>query len=754
LSVSVPQWLTHPRFRNWTAWLQRMVSNPIAAVSLAGVIVLIIAMTQIAFVVVDQWSERDIEVRSSLVFRSISDSVKHGLEVKPKFTLGPYFEQLADDERLLALGYCDGDGKLLYATRNMPKSVTCPDATVRGDSFFRLSDGGRPISVAVFPLPAGEGGGELLVLHDLTVTQRRAHDAELYMALALIGVAGGLGLLGAAVVSVLMRGWTSAFRSAIANVSRGAPPGPRLPEPPIGRDIQALLSELRLERRYTNGIHVEWSPKTLHQLLVEELPGAQVMVVSNREPYIHNQDKDGVVSVQIPASGLVSALEPVMRACGGVWIAHGSGSADRDSVDRNDRVAVPPDNPAYSLRRVWLSEEEQDGYYYGFANEGMWPLCHVAFVRPIFREADWAHYVAVNRRFADAVVQEAQREDPIVLVQDYHFAMLPRMIREKLPRATIITFWHIPWPNSETFSICPWREQIIDGLLGSSILGFHTRFHCNNFLEGVDRFMESRIDRERNSVTLAGLETLVRSYPISIEWPPAALARQAPVAECRRAVIERFGLKPDVRIAVGIERFDYTKGIVDRMIAVQTLLDRAPEWRGKLVFLQAAAPTRSKLESYSSLQSEAIKTADAINAKYGDGDYKPIVLSIRHHEPDEVYELFRAADICVVSSLHDGMNLVSKEFIAARDDEQGVLMLSSFAGASRELSEAVIVNPYDSHGMADAFDFALRMPPEAQRARIRAMRDLVRQRNVHLWAAQMLLDAARMRRRTAVAETA
>ena len=732
-----------------------MVSNPIAAVSLAGVIVLIIAMTQIAFVVVDQWSERDVEVRSSLVFRAIRDSVKRGLEVKPQFTLGPYFEQLADDERLLALGYCDAEGKLLYATRNMPKSVTCPDAAaVRGDSFFRLSEGGRPIGVAVLPLTANDGGGELLVLHDLTVTQRRAHEAELYMALALIGVAGGLGLLGAAVLSVLMRGWTSAFRSAIANISRGAAPGPRQPEPPMGRDIQALLSELRLERRYTDGIHVEWSPKTLHQLLIEELPGAQVMVVSNREPYIHNQDKDGKVSVQIPARGLVSALEPVMRACGGVWIAHGSGSADRESVDRNDRVAVPPDNPAYSLRRVWLSEEEQDGYYYGFANEGMWPLCHVAFVRPIFRESDWAHYVAVNRRFADAVVQEAQREDPIVLVQDYHFAMLPRMIREQLPRATIITFWHIPWPNSETFSICPWREQIIDCLLGSSILGFHTRFHCNNFLEGVDRFMESRIDRERNSVTLAGLETLVRSYPISIEWPPAALARQAPVAECRRAVIERFGLKPDVRIAVGIERFDYTKGIVDRMIAVQTLLDRAPEWRGKLVFLQAAAPTRSKLESYSSLQSEAIKTADAINAKYGEGDYKPIVLSIRHHEPDEVYELFRAADICVVSSLHDGMNLVSKEFIAARDDEQGVLLLSSFAGASRELSEAVIVNPYDAHGMADAFDFALRMPPDAQRARIRAMRDLVRQRNVHLWAAQMLLDAARLRRRTAVAETA
>ena len=750
--MTFPKWMLHPRFRSWSTWLQRMASNPIATISLAGVVVLIFAMTQVAFVVVDHWSQRDIELRANLVFRSIRDRVVRGLELQPQFQLGPFLESLAEDERLLALGYCDADGQLRYATREMPKSVVCPPrSALHGDTYFRISDSSKPISVAVFPLASGDASGELLVLHDLTFMQRRAHEAELYMALAMVGVAGGLGLLGAAVVFVLMRGWTNAFRAAISNLGRNAP-GPRPADPPIGRDIESLLSELRMERSYAHGIHVEWSPATLHQLLVQELPGAQVIVVSNREPYIHNR-KDGDISLQTPASGLVSALEPVMRACGGVWIAHGSGTADRETVDRSDRVAVPPDNPAYSLRRVWLTEDEQDGYYYGFANEGMWPLCHIAFVRPIFRESDWAHYVAVNRRFADAVVAEAQREDPIVLVQDYHFALLPRMIREQLPRATIITFWHIPWPNAETFSICPWREQLIDGLLGSSIVGFHTRFHCNNFLEGVDRFMESRIDRERNSVTLNGLETLVRAYPISIEWPPAALARQAPVEDCRRAVIARFGLKPDVHIAVGIERFDYTKGIVDRMNAVESLLERTPEWRGRFVFLQAAAPTRSKLDSYSSLQTEAIKTAEAINAKYGDGAYQPIVLSIRHHEPDEVFELFRAADVCVVSSLHDGMNLVSKEFIAARDDEQGVLLLSSFAGASRELAEAVIVNPYDSHGMADAFDFALRMAPEAQRARMRAMRDLVRQRNVHLWAAQMLLDAARLRRRAAVRET-
>lgn len=734
------------------ASLWRMPANRFALLALAAVVVVIAAMTQVAFVIVDHWSQRDIELRSQLVFRSIHEIVVAGLAAKPETDLTPFFERLAQDERLLALGYCDPQGRLLYATKELPKTVKCPsERHGEFDAYFRLRKDGRPIGVAVFPILASEGGGDLLVVHDLTYVAHRAREAQFYMALAMMGVAGGLALLATVIVLALMRGWTNSLRLAIANLGRsGGEGGRRVAELPIGRDIEAMLSELRLERKYTDGIQVEWSPKTLHRLLDEELPGAHVMVVSNCEPYIHNR-VDGKVTLQTPASGLVSALEPVMRACGGTWIAHGSGTADRDTVDAHDRLPAPPGNPAYTLRRIWLTDEEQDGYYYGFANEGLWPLCHIAFVRPRFRDRDWAHYVAVNQRFADIVAEEAGRDDPIVLVQDYQFAMLPRMLRRRLPRATIITFWHIPWPNPETFSICPWREEIIDGLLGSSILGFHTQFHCNNFFEAVDRFMESRIDRERSSVTQAGHETLIRPYPISIEWPPAAMARQAPSRQCREAVIRRFGLPADARIAVGIERFDYTKGILDRMRAVDALLERRPEWRGKFVFVQAAAPTRSKLEAYSTLQAEALREAEMINARYRDGAYQPIVLSIRHHEPDEVYELFRAADICVVSSLHDGMNLVSKEFVAARDDEQGVLVLSSFAGASRELAEALIVNPYDTHGMAEAIDAALRMSPDAQRERMRAMRDLVRQRNVYLWAAQMLLDAARLRRRESIA---
>ncbi len=718
------------------------------ALAVTAVALVIFAFMPLASIVVEGWSRRDIELRSLLLFRSIRDQITAGIITTPTVDLTPFFERLAEDERLLGLGFCTASRQLLHATRGVPKGITCNTVALRkNDTFTIVKTGGDRIHISAFPLTAGNTVGHFLVLHDLGYVVDRVHMARLYTAVTLIGVATGLGLFGAAIVLVLMRGWTRSVRGAIAELRRDAPlEPPTLRAFPANREIQAMLGELRSERKFAEGIHVEWSPKNLRLLLAEELPGTKVLVVSNREPYIHNR-VDDAISLQIPASGLVAALEPVMRACGGTWIAHGSGSGDRDTVDANDRIGVPPADPAYVLKRVWLTEIEQDGYYYGFANEGLWPLCHIAFVRPTFREQDWDQYRIVNERFADAVVAEAGCEDPLVLVQDYHFALLPRMIRDRLPKATIVTFWHIPWPNSETFSICPWRTQIIDGLLGSSILGFHTRFHCNNFLEATDRFIESRIDREHASVTVGGHETMIRPYPISIEWPPAALERQAPVPACREAVRRRFALPPNARIAVGIERFDYTKGILDRIRSVDELLQRHPEWKGVLFLIQVAAPTRSKLGAYSALQDEAIRLAEEVNSRHGDAGCQPIRLVVRHHEPDEVYELFRAADLCIVSSLHDGMNLVAKEFVASRDDEQGVLVLSSFAGASRELSEALIVNPYDTHSMAQAMVKALTMPIDEQRDRIHLMRDLIRQRNVYRWAAQMLLDAARLRRR-------
>ena len=495
---------------------------------------------------------------------------------------------------------------------------------------------------------------------------------------------------------------------------------------------------------------VNWTPDTLRKILADELPDAQVIVVSNREPYIHNlrNGPDGdEVELVVPASGLVSALEPITRACNGTWIAYGGGSADRLTVDDSDSLQVPPDQPSYTLRRVWLSEEEHEGYYLGFANEGLWPLCHIAFTRPVFRASDWETYQAVNRKFADTVVKEARNERPIVLVQDYHFALLPRMIRERLPEAIVITFWHIPWPNSEVFSICPWREAILDGLLGSSIIGFHTQFHCNNFIESVDRFMESRIEREDAAISYGGQTSLVHAYPISIEWPPTLLEGLPPVAECRLGVREKYGIDPDVKLCVGVERLDYTKGILDRFRALEDLFHRHPEWIGRLTLLQVAAPSRGTLPAYRTLHEECLRYAQDLNRRFGRPGYQPVLMVAEHHTQRQVYEIYRAADLCLVTSLHDGMNLVAKEFVAARDDEQGVLLLSTFAGAAKELLEALIVNPYDVAMMADALRQALAMPADEQRSRMRRMREIVRDNNVYRWAGSMLLDAARLRKR-------
>ncbi|MDP3768927.1 MAG: trehalose-6-phosphate synthase, partial [Dehalococcoidia bacterium] len=401
----------------------------------------------------------------------------------------------------------------------------------------------------------------------------------------------------------------------------------------------------------------------------------------------------------------------------------------------------------YQLRRVWLSEDEEAGYYYGFANEGLWPLCHIAHVRPVFRTSDWEQYVRVNRTFARAVVDESESPDPVVLVQDYHFALLPRMIQEALPSATIISFWHIPWPNPEAFAICPWREELLDGMLGSSILGFHTQFHCNNFVDTVDRLLEARVDREMFSVSYRGQPTAVKRYPISIEWPPSPTLVGKPVEDCRRDVRQRHDLPASHAIGIGVDRLDYTKGIEERLRAVERLLELEPQWVGKFTFIQIAAPTRTRIEQYQEYEGRVRAMAARINERFAGARHPPIVLKVEHHQPQEIYEYYRAAQLCMVTSLHDGMNLVAKEFVSARDDERGVLILSHFTGASRELPEAIIVNPYDTDQCAAALQLALSMPAGEQRARMRVMRGLIREFNVYRWAGRMLIDAAGMRRR-------
>jgi trehalose 6-phosphate synthase len=478
-----------------------------------------------------------------------------------------------------------------------------------------------------------------------------------------------------------------------------------------------------------------WTEERLKQFVQMRMGDRPLFVVSNREPVSHVREGRTVREVQ-PASGLVTALEPIMLACGGVWVAHGSGSADREV---GERVPLPPDNPAYTLRRVWLDADEEAGYYYGFSNEGLWPLCHIVHERPQFRASDWEQYRAVNRRFADALLEEMRPADaPVVLVQDYHFALLPAMIKRQRPDAHVALFWHIPWPNFEAFGICPWQDDILLGMLGADLVGFHTQFHCNNFLETVERTIEGRVEWDHFAVVRGEHTTLIQPFPISV----ATDLDDAGRGMGRSALLDSLGIDAEF-LGVGVERIDYTKGLPERFRAIRRFFERWPEYRGRVVFVQIASPSRSRIPRYQQLRLEIQDAVRAINAELGDRGWRPILYRERHHEHREIRDYYRNADFCVVTSLHDGMNLVAKEFIAAREDDRGVLILSRFTGASRELRDALVVNPYDIEGTAEAIRAAIEMPPAERRSRMARMRAQVREHNIYRWAAMLLDELAR-----------
>lgn len=722
---------------------------------LAGLMLVTLVADRLFLSLTRSWFAHDAAARSRLAVASARNSLVsrlHDGDTKGQYGL---LSNLTHDKRILAVGLCSEDGRQRLASTAYPSEYSCPALVMRwresmgSDSVWELRSElpSGPVLVSLHPLEDdGHLVGWVSVVQDLSQIEHR----ETMTRGLLLAVFFLLGLVASAITAVTARfarqGWMLELRRVLRQGNASSTPVYEEFHPLL-RDVRELVDELASERAQVDGHSGAWSPERLRAILRDHLHGDRIVALANREPYIHERQPDGSIQVSHPASGLVTALEPLLRACSGTWVAHGSGNADHDVVDSEDRLQVPPDHPSYTLRRVWLSEEEENGYYYGFANEGLWPLCHVAHTRPFFRTEDWKQYRAVNRRFAEAVCREADSEDPVVLVQDYHFALAPRMIREMLPQATILTFWHIPWPNAERFGICPWHEEIIDGLLGSSIVGFHTQQHCNQFLDAVDAYLEARIDHEENSVVRGGRTSLVRPYPISIAWPDPWTESQPPVEECRARVLADLGLDSDVRLGIGVDRLDYTKGIEERLRAVDRLLETFPEYRGKFTFVQIGAPSRSRIPQYQALNEAITRAAEEINARWTVGNWRPLVLLKTHHEPKDIYRYYRAADLCYVSSLHDGMNLVAKEYVAARDDEAGCLVLSRFTGAARELTEALIVNPYDLDEAARALAAALRMPVAEARDRMRSMRHLIASRNIYRWAGKMLLDASELRRR-------
>lgn len=567
--------------------------------------------------------------------------------------------------------------------------------------------------------------------------------------------------------------WLRRLRQGKAEVGEGAKEFGYLI--PLANEVTSLAENLtraraaaESEARLRDAAEHVWTAHRLAVHVRERLGNGKLFVVSNREPYMHVRQGGGIECV-VPPSGLVTAIEPILQACDGTWIAHGSGSEDRAFVDADDRLRVPPDDPRYTLRRVWLSEEEEAGYYEGFANEGLWPLCHIAHTRPTFRANDWDYYQRVNAKFADVLLEEMRdTEHPVVFIQDYHFALLPQMIKRARPDARVAIFWHIPWPNAESFGICPWQAELVDGLLGADVIGFHIQSHCNNFLETVDRVLEARTDWEQFSIRRNGHLSQVRPFPISVAWDEHAMDRAPFVREREHSPGRPMIVRDTTRtpgedtertygqlhrelgiegkqLMVGVDRMDYTKGIVERLLAVEHLLEEHPWYLEHVVFVQIAAPSRTRIPSYAGLRIQVQETVERINRRFEKSGWKPVILIERQCSHEEVRRYYKAADICLVTSLHDGMNLVAKEYLAARTDCDGVLILSRFAGAAQELRDALLVNPYDVQQVAEAIRTGLEMSPGERRLRMERMRTQVKEHNVYRWASNVLTDLCAVR---------
>ncbi|MEW6387743.1 MAG: trehalose-6-phosphate synthase [Thermodesulfobacteriota bacterium] len=488
-----------------------------------------------------------------------------------------------------------------------------------------------------------------------------------------------------------------------------------------------------------------WDQEGLRNLIKEKFADYQFILVSNREPYMHVY-RGGEVEVIMPASGMAIALDAMMQACGGTWIAAGSGEADQEAIAGQDTIMVPPHHPRYRLHRLWLTREEETDYYYGFSNEALWPLCHIAYTRPIFSPKQWETYKAVNRKFADAVLSQVGQRRTIVFIQDYHFALLPRMLKEADPSLVVCQFWHIPWPNYEAFRICPWGHDILIGLLGNDLLGFHLQYHCNNFFDTVDRSLEARVDLESFAIFQQGKATWVRPFPISIDFSRFEAVAASALTQARMAELRHQFKVEGVKVGLGIDRLDYTKGIPERLEALDIFFSKYPQYQGRFTFIQLGPQSRLHISKYKDLNTRVDALEEEINSKYQVGRWKPLIFIKTHLSQEEIVPFYRLADVMVVSSLHDGLNLVAKEYVASRVDGNGALLLSPFTGAARELTPAYTINPYNPEEIADAIYKALEDPPPEKAANMETMRAWVREYNIYNWAAQFLQTLAHLPR--------
>lgn len=730
---------------------------------------LVVALTAVGSSLYQVRKERlrlaaDMERRVVLLAESLRESVVPLVRSESREKLDRLVERFGNRERLQGIAVFDRKADVLASTamlkdrvpRSLPQVVNTLEEG-RPSSAFKRIDGKR-IYVFAFPLVQDEETVAVLALFDdvsyidVRLKEIWKDNFARFLILTLLVVA----------ITVLVVRWSITGPIArIAEWIRDIRMGKEKPKEPYARQgvLGPLISEVSRLAKSLEAARVEaeeearlrlqgeslWTAGRLKEHLRSELGGRKLFLVSNREPYMHMKEGRNVRCV-VPAGGLVTALDPVMRVSDGVWIAHGSGDADREMTGGDDKLRVPPEEPAYTLKRVWLTKEEEDGYYYGFSNEGLWPLCHITHTRPAFRLEDWNRYTEVNEKFAQALLEEiAGEESPLVLVQDYHFALLPLMVKKERPDARVAIFWHIPWPNPEAYGICPWRQEILTGMLRADIIGFHIQFHCNNFMESVDRFLESKINWEQFSITRGDHVTLIRPFPISVSFDSAPSPADSPGREAsKERILREHGIQAEF-LAVGVDRIDYTKGIPERFRAIERFLEKYPEFIDRFIFVELGAPSRTHVKRYRDLQSEIEEMVEKINLRFQSKKWKPIHFLKAHHSHEAIDPFYKASDVCLVTSLHDGMNLVAKEYVAARADEDGVLVLSQFTGASRELKDALIVNPYDIEEMTEAIAASLKMDPAERSERMKRMRATVREHNIYRWAGKLVTELARIR---------
>ncbi len=694
----------------------------------------------------------DLQRRTSLLADSFKEAIRPSYLNSATSSLQAVLDKFAGRERLLGLAIHDNKGGLFAASAGLPEDLLgdpvfekVMDAD-RGDGDF-MKLGGNQIYVFATPIHDGEK-----VIGSLSVFQRANYirmEIDQIWKTNLLRLFLQLLLFSFAIILILnLIVYKPVLRLAeIIRQARNGNFGENFETQkrsgflkPINAEVMKMARSLILARSTASEeakmrleeLDSPWTAERLKEFFKTYLKDRKIFVVSNSEPYIHKKVNNKIVW-QMPASGLVTGLEPIMEACGGTWLAHGVGDADRQTVDSDDKIKVPPDEPKYTLKRIWLTEKEIKEYYNGFSNEALWPLCILAHTRPLFRKQDWQTYCEVNEKFAQALLSEIKNvRRPIILVQDYHLALLPKILKTARPDAEVGLFWHIPWPNAEMFRICPWRKEIIKGMLGADILGFHTQQYCNNFLDTANKEIESIVDLEEFAIIYKNHTTHVKTFPLSVAFTNGGI-KSSP----QSFILEALKLKGRL-LGVGVDRMDYAKGILEKFKGLEFFFNMYPRYKGEFTFVQIAPPSRSAIPKYRQFEEEVTREAERINKKFEKNGWRPIILLKEHHSHKEIYPLYSQARLCLISSLSDGMNLVAKEFIAAKNDDLGVLVISKFAGASRSLKGALVINPYSAEETARSIHEALTMAPSEQRSRMKKMRAAVRDYNVYRWAAEFL----------------